>query len=242
MPFEKDFYQKYDVEVDFVGHPLLDVIPQFKSSNHWKKQYDIPSEKPIIALLPGSRKQEIKTVLMTMLEMVNRFKDYHFVIAAAPSQPLRFYHQFILDRYKEQVSLVPNATYDILSSAKAALVTSGTATLETALFDVPQVVCYKGNPISYQIAKRLVDVAYISLVNLIMEGPIVKELIQSEFTAEQLAEELKRILQTDVVRRMQSDYTHLRERLGNSGASERVAELIVSSFCLLYTSPSPRDS
>lgn len=230
LPFEQDFYRKYDFKAHFVGHPLLDVTPKFKASTGWKKKHDIPTDKEIIALLPGSRKQEIKSVLMTMLQMVERFPEYHFVIAVAPSQKNRFYHQYILDRLKEKVSLVPNATYDILSEAKAALVTSGTATLETALFEVPQVVCYKGNALSYQIAKRLVNVNYISLVNLIMDKPLVKELIQQEFTADNLEQELRLILEPQKAQQIKSEYTILKQKLGNAGASKRTANLIVNSF------------
>ena len=138
-----------------------------------------------------------------------------------------FYHQFILDRYKEQVSLVPNATYSILSEAKAALVTSGTATLETALFEVPQVVCYKGSFISYHIAKRLVNIQYISLVNLIMDKAIVKELIQAEFNPDTLQSELQLLLTPSFANAMKADYQILKNKLGNAGASERAAKLIV---------------
>lgn len=234
LPFEKDFYAKHDYEAHFVGHPLLDVVSNYQSNIDWKTKYFVPTDKEIIAVLPGSRKQEIKTALMTMLEMVNRFPNYHFVIAAAPSQTARFYHQYILDRYKDKVSLVQNSTYSILQSATAALVTSGTATLEAALFDVPQVVCYKASAISYQIAKLLVNVKYISLVNLIMDQEIVTELIQKDFNPERLEVELRQLLDDNIATKMKAHYSILREKLGNAGASERAARVITSSLGELY--------
>src|SRR5699024_2617909 len=144
-------------------------------------------EKPIIALLPGSRHQEIENMLSTMLEMPEAFEDYQFVIAGAPSQDREFYRPYIK---KDNVDLVMDATYELLDVAHAALVTSGTATLETALFKVPEVVCYKGNYFSYLLAKRLIQLNYISLVNLIMDREVVKELIQGDFEASRLKAEL----------------------------------------------------
>ena len=186
LPFEKDFYEKkHNFPVHFVGHPLLDAIADRKQVNpeQFCKENNL-NEKPIIALLPGSRKQEIKKMLGVMLQLVDKFNDYQFVIAGAPSQDLDFYKQFIKS---ENVSIVENKTYNLLSIANAALVTSGTATLETALFKVPEVVCYKGNAISYQIGKRLVkNIKYISLVNLILDRESVTELIQDDFNVKNL--------------------------------------------------------
>jgi lipid-A-disaccharide synthase len=228
LPFEKDFYQKYGYEVDYVGHPLLDVIenrpitPQFREKNNL-------NEKPIIALLPGSRRQEITTMLPLMLLAAPQFADYQFVIAAAPSQPLSFYNEVLKkDSHSEwanNIKIIEDQTYDLLQHATAALVKSGTSTLETALFGVPQVVCYKGSPISYAIAKRVIKVKYISLVNLIADKVIVKELIQAELTTENIVSELRNALDNqDIIKK---EYTLLRGMLGNAGASERAAKLMV---------------
>src|SRR5690606_36240293 len=167
LPFVADFYKKYDYKVTFVGHPLIDAIADRIQVDEFefRKKHGL-SEKPIIALLPGSRKQEIKNMLSVMLSLVDGYPDYQFVIAGAPSQDYEFYAQFIRS---SNVRFIDNKTYDLLSVSTAALVTSGTATLETALFKVPQVVCYKGSAISYQIAKRIITLKFISLVNLIMD-------------------------------------------------------------------------
>jgi lipid-A-disaccharide synthase len=173
LPFEKDFYAKHKMKVHFVGHPLIDAIQNFYNNPNFKSLHNL-SPKPIIALLPGSRKQEIKKILPIMLEAAYNFTEYQILIAAAPSVELDFYQDIVKSR---SVSIIQNDTYNILNSSSAALVTSGTATLETALFGVPQVVCYKGGAISYLLAKKLIKVKYISLVNLIMDKPVVKELI-----------------------------------------------------------------
>ena len=189
LPFEKEFYEdKHNFPVHFVGHPLIDAIAQKQLINpsDFKAEFNLDN-RPIIALLPGSRKQEISKMLEVMLSVTKDFKDYQFVIAGAPSQDAAFYSKFTK---KQNVNLVMNRTYDILSLATAALVTSGTATLETALFKVPEVVCYKGSTISYQIAKRVINLEYISLVNLIMDKPVVKELIQGDFNTKTLKKEL----------------------------------------------------
>jgi lipid-A-disaccharide synthase len=231
LPFEKSFYQQYNYEVNFVGHPLLDVVDQFKPAPDFRRRHGL-SEKPLIALLPGSRRQEIKTVLKLMLNMVERFPDYQFVVAGAPSIPEQVYQhifQQCFPGFATKVKLIQNETYPVLSLASAALVTSGTATLETALFGVPQVVCYKGSSLSYQIAKRLIRVPYISLVNLILQRPVVKELIQSDFNEAKLEEALAEILTTEKQAAMLEAYDQLRKELGNKGASERAAELIILS-------------
>ena len=225
LPFEKDFYKKYQVESHFVGHPLLDAISGLKELNvdEFKKENHL-NEKEIIALLPGSRKQEITKMLETMLSVRSHFPDYQFVIAGAPSLDKNFYEQFV----DADVHFVSNKTYDLLRCSKAALVTSGTATLETALLDIPEVVCYKGSRISYEIGKRLIkNIKYISLVNLIMDREVVKELIQNELTTENLVKELKLILGENR-NAILSDYQELKEKLGNSGASENAAEIIVN--------------
>ena len=229
LPFEKDFYEgKHQYPVHFVGHPLLDAIATRKevSEEIFKKENGL-DERPIIALLPGSRKQEIAKMLSVMLSVVGSYHQYQFVIAGAPSQEYDFYKQFIKE---ENVHFVTGKTYDLLSHAHAALVTSGTATLETALFNVPEVVCYRGNWISYQIAKRVISLKYISLVNLIMDAPIVTELIQGELNTKNLKTELDKLLNPEHRAKLLKDYKTLREKLGNEGASERTASLIVSSM------------
>lgn len=225
LPFEKQFYEdKHDFPVHFVGHPLLDVTDNhheitfegFINKHHLK-------DKPIIALLPGSRVQEITKMLNTMLSIPEYFPEYQFVIAGAPGQDLEFYQSFIK---KDNVDLVMNSTYALLDVAHAALVTSGTATLETALFDVPEVVCYKGNWISYQIAKRIINLDFISLVNLIMNREVVKELIQNDFNSTNLKEELQKVLSPETREKIFADYRELKDKLGGGGASARTAELI----------------
>ena len=229
LPFEKDFYEgKHQYPVHFVGHPLLDAIATRKEvSEDVFKQENGLDERPIIALLPGSRKQEIAKMLSVMLSVVGSYHQYQFVIAGAPSLGYDFYKQFIKE---ENVHFVTGKTYDLLSHAHAALVTSGTATLETALFNVPEVVCYRGNWISYQIAKRVISLKYISLVNLIMDAPIVTELIQGELNTKNLKTELEKLLNPEYRAQLLKNYKTLREKLGNEGASERTASLIVSSI------------
>ena len=225
LPFEKEFYKKYDFDVNFVGHPLIDAVEnRVKISEETFREENNLGDKPIIALLPGSRKQEITKMLSIMLSLVDSFKEYQFVIAGAPSQDYDFYKTFITN---ENVNFVSNKTYDLLSIAKAALVTSGTATLETALFNVPQVVCYKGSNISYQIAKRIITLKYISLVNLIMDREVVTELIQKDFSKEKLSHELSVILNPEGREKMLKDYSELIKKLGGKGASDKVASLIV---------------
>ena len=229
LPFEKDFYEgKHGYPVHFVGHPLLDAIPARKevSMEVFKRENGL-DERPIIALLPGSRKQEIAQMLSVMLSVVGSYHQYQFVIAGAPSLGYDFYKQFIKE---ENVHFVSGKTYDLLSHSHAALVTSGTATLETALFRVPEVVCYRGNWISYQIAKRVISLKYISLVNLIMDAPVVTELIQGDLNTRNLKTELNKLLNADYREKLLKDYEALREKLGNEGASDRTAQAIYDSL------------
>jgi len=228
LPFEKDFYRQFQMDVDFVGHPLLDALDISGSvNNDFRKQNEL-SEKPVIALLPGSRKQEISRMLSIMLKMIPFFPDYQFVIACAPSIEASFYENLIAG---SDVKMVSNKTYDLLRTADAALVTSGTATLETALFNVPEVVCYKGNRISYEIAKRLIHIKYISLVNLIMDREVVKELIQNELDEINLQKELHELLFNEAKRKeIRGDYALLKEKLGGIGASARAATIVVSDL------------
>ncbi len=227
LPFEKEFYKKFDYEVDFVGHPLLDAIEQQRNNSGEKKEWLNKNNfgvKPIIALLPGSRKQEIATMLPLMLSIVDDFPQHQFAIAAAPSVPPSFYESLIAGK---NIPLLVDQTYSLLMNSDAALVTSGTATLETALFEVPEVVCYKGGNISYLIARSLVKVKYISLVNLIMDREVVKELIQHDLNTANLKSELKNILDPDTRKKLMADYKELKQKLGGSGASAKTARLMI---------------
>jgi len=229
LPFEKSFYEdKHNFPVEFVGHPLIDAISERAQVDEFEfRTANNLSDKPIIALLPGSRKQEIRKLLSVMLSVIEDFPDYQFVIAGAPSQDYNFYATFIDN---PNVHFVSNKTYDLLSVSTAALVTSGTATLETALFKVPEVVCYKGSWMSYQIGKRLVKhIKYISLVNLIMDKEVVTELIQNECNSQRLKEELANLLDGYQRAKFFLNYYDLEKQLGGKGASKKVAELIYNS-------------
>ncbi|MFC2107562.1 lipid-A-disaccharide synthase, partial [Bacteroidota bacterium] len=228
LPFEEEFYKKYDYKVDFVGHPLLDSLDNKQANGDFKNfsERNNLNDRPIIALLPGSRKQEIKVMLKIMLEVVEDFKEYQFVIGAAPSVSDDFYQGLIADF---PVNIVYDQLHDLLANSSAALVTSGTATLETALMETPEVVCYKGNYISYLIARKIVDIKYISLVNLIMDKEVVKELIQSELNHSNLKKELDLLLNNKENRnRMLEDFKQLKQKLGGSGASAHAAKLMLS--------------
>jgi lipid-A-disaccharide synthase len=235
LPFEKAFFQKWNYQTEYVGHPLVEVIERFKKTpgaNSIPEIYltgsrAVQPSLPLIALLPGSRKQEILKKLPVMLEASRSFPGFQFVVAEAPGQDFIFYDE-ILKNYP-LVGRVRNQTYPLLMHAWAACVTSGTATLETALFGVPEVICYKGSNISYQIAKRLIRVKYISLVNLIMDRPVVRELIQDEMNVENIVIELKNLISDIETRsRLEKDYTDLRVLLSEGGnASEKAAERIV---------------
>jgi lipid-A-disaccharide synthase len=223
LPFEKDYYEKkWHWPVDYVGHPLAEVISKEKAI----APVSTLSNKPIVALLPGSRKQEILKKLPIMLEVSKHFPAYDFIVAKAPGTEESFYQQ-ILAPYP-QVKSVTGKTYDLLKQADAALVTSGTATLETALFEVPQVVCYKGSWLSYQIGKRLINVKYISLVNLIMDQEIVKELIQDELTVANLKVQLNDILNNEFKKQeIRNNYKVLIDVLSKGGnASKKAADII----------------
>ncbi len=227
LPFEKDFYKKFNYDVEFVGHPLIDAIENFKNDpdDSFLSSNNL-SNKKIIALLPGSRKQEISTMLPLMLGAVKGLQGFQFVIGGAPSITPDFYKEFISDN---DTAIVYNQTYNLMRHAHAALVTSGTATLETALFGVPEVVCYKGNAISYHIARRLIKVKYISLVNLIMDREVVKELIQNELNESNIKNELNKIINDDAyLSKMKNDYADLKHKLGDTGASLKTANAIVA--------------
>jgi lipid-A-disaccharide synthase len=238
LPFEKDYYKdKWDWDVEYVGHPLVEVIEEKQAGVVVRESSDVSRElnstfniqhSTLIALLPGSRKQEISKKLPIMLEVAKSFPEYQFVVAQAPGLENDFYAPFMAPY--QNVSSVQNKTYDLLLKAKAALVTSGTATLETALFGVPEIVCYKGSNISYQIARRLIKIKYISLVNLIMNKLVVKELIQDELTTANLVKELGLLL-TDETRKTElaKDYSSLKTLLAAGGhASAQAAKKIVA--------------
>ena len=221
LPFEKEFFAKHGMDVDFIGHPLIDEIEARQETSEIEKQN-------VIALLPGSRKQEILHNLHQMVRVQYEFPDYQFVVGRAPGFDVAFYREtFALDR----AIVSSEGTYNLLARSKAALVGSGTATLETALTKVPQVVCYKANPVSVALARKLIKVPYISLVNLILDRPAVKELIQDELNPTSIVSELKKILEDGKPRnQMLHDYEELWSKLGSGGASERAAKLIVSDL------------
>lgn len=238
LPFEKEFYKKWDFTVEYVGHPLVEVIEESRNTTPTNdRPLKKNTDKPLVALLPGSRKQEVRIKLPVMLAVVKHFPDCRFAVAQAPGLEDAFIEAFT-SKFSN-VDTVKGDTYGLLKEADAALVTSGTATLETALFGVPEVVCYKGSRISYLIAKRLIRVPYISLVNLIMGKEVVKELIQDNMNEENLVTELKKILFDAASReRMLSDYDALRSLLREGGnASAKAADSIAT---VLASKPSTK--
>lgn len=230
LPFEKDFYAKYDMAVDFVGHPLMDEIEEFKMQ---ARDFDTFIEdnklnnKPIIAVVPGSRKQEISKILPEMLSIVPNFPDHQFVIAAAPSIDDSFYHSFMEEK---DVSIIRDQTYPLYFHASSGMVASGTATLEAAIFGLPEVVCYKGSAISIAIARKVIKVKYISLVNLIMDKEIVKELIQNDLNPKMLEKQIQLLLDSKYAENVKIKYTLLREKLGGVGASQHAAKAMLKSL------------
>lgn len=235
LPFEKAFYQKWNYEVEYVGHPLVEVVEEYMNKEQERRNSELqtsnlkPQTSNIIALLPGSRKQEILKKLPIMLEVTKRFPDYRFVVAKAPGLDEAFYST-LLAPYGN-VSSVKDQTYSLLMQAKAALVTSGTATLETALFGVPEVICYKGNALSYQIAKRLVNIKFIGLVNLIMDKEVMKELIQDDLTPGNLEKELDRLLNDpEKQRQVKEDYAALKTLLSQGGNASANAAASIHAF------------
>ncbi|MDF2433754.1 MAG: lipid-A-disaccharide synthase [Mucilaginibacter sp.] len=224
LPFEVDFYKKWGMEVDYVGNPLLDAIAAFKPDEAFLKNHNLPNKK-IIALLPGSRKQEISRLLPAMLSITGQLADYQFVVAGAPSFNPSYYDQFIVEK---KIPVIFNATYDLLSHASAAIVASGTAALETALFNVPQMVVYKGHPVSISIARMVIKINFISLVNLVMDREVVKELIQQDCSPQNINGELDNLLNNKTYRqKMLADYDELDKKMGQPGASEKTASLII---------------
>jgi lipid-A-disaccharide synthase len=224
LPFEVDFYKQWGMQVDYVGNPLLDAVAAFKPDQDFYKQHQLPDKK-IIAFLPGSRKQEISRLLPDMIAVAEKWPDYQFIVAGAPSFDQTYYDQYLKGT---EIKVLFNATYDLLNNAQAAIVASGTATLETALFNVPQIVVYKGNTISITIARALIKIGFISLVNLIMDDAVVKELIQQDCNPEKINTELELILDNAEYRdKMLHNYYMLRDRMGKPGASVKTAGLII---------------
>ena len=231
LPFEKAFYAKYHIDVEYYGHPLVDVTASYKakSIDEFYRMHNLP-DKPIIATMAGSRKQEISRMLPVMLETAKNFPNYEFLITGAPAIDKEYYEQFLVNK-PENVELLFNSTYEILSHAEAGLVTSGTATLEAALFGVPQVVCYKADAFSVFIARqvsRFSGVKYISLVNLILDKPSVRELIQDDLTVQNATDELSLIIEGGAKRQaIESDYAELYGKLGEKGVYKRIADDMV---------------
>lgn len=225
LPFEVQFYKSWGMQVDYVGNPILDAIEDNQPDHLFKINHNLDT-RPIIALLPGSRKQELERVLPEMIKTADRFSEFQFVIAGAPSFGEEAYSSYLKGR---KITVIFNQTYNLLLNSKAAIVTSGTATLETALLKIPQIVVYKGNPVSIAIARALVKIKYISLVNLVMDQAIVKELIQEECTSQKIGDELDLIL-NDIPYRtaMLINYDELALRMGEPGASARAAALMYS--------------
>jgi lipid-A-disaccharide synthase len=223
LPFEVDFFDRFDMKVDYVGNPLLDAVaayepdPNFLSTNNLQ-------EKIIIALLPGSRKQEISRLLPEMANVAKHYPQYQFVIAGAPSFNANYYRQYLNG---QSLPVVFNATYDLLHHSRAAIVASGTATLETALFNVPQIVVYKANQLMVTAGRLFLKIKYISLVNLIMDKRVVQELIQEDCNTTSISTELERLITAGTYRtKMLDDYEKLHHIMGKPGASAQTANLI----------------
>jgi lipid-A-disaccharide synthase len=239
LPFEGQFYQEFDYETEYHGHPLVDVLTQREVDVDFRERHQL-SDLPIIALLPGSRQQEVQRLLSVMLELVPRFPNYQFVIAAASALSLTEYQQIMVNAGLAQESrcrIVQNETYALLQEAQAALVTSGTATLETAMLGIPQIVCYKTSPITYFLAKQLVDIKYISLVNLIADQEIVPEMIQGNCEADQLEPIVHQLLHEQRRETMISAYQQLHTQLGEKGVAQRVAQSMVQRLTFLPPNP-----
>lgn len=231
FPFEIEYFKKWGIDAIYRGNPLIDSIADKTANSPSFAEYieknNFPN-KPIIAFLAGSRKQEVKYIVPRVKKLVTEFPDYQFVLAAAPSLDKAFYNQYISP--EDNIAIAYNQTYDTIKVAEAAIVASGTATLETALLNTPQVVCYGGNEISYQIARLLVK-GYISLVNIIMNAPVVKELIQHDMSVEKMKKEVEALLHNKAYRNAQFEaYQQLRESLGEYGSSKRVAEAMVEEL------------
>ncbi len=228
LPFEKKYFEKkHQFPVHFVGHPLMDQLPKYLKDPKFYKTNNLNPKKPIVALLPGSRLQEIRKMLPLFNQIATHFKKFQFVIAGAPGIKPKQYRPFIKS---SSLNIIHKNTYQLLLNSSAALVTSGTATLETALFNVPQLVCYKTSPISYWIGKKIIKLKYISLVNLILEKLAVVELIQDDCKFEKLVCHLEILLKKDSLKKVKEDYLVLKEKLGGIGASKKTAQLIFDAI------------
>jgi lipid-A-disaccharide synthase len=224
LPFEVAFFKQFDMQVDYVGNPLLDAVSAFAPDPHFLQEHQL-QDKKLVALLPGSRQQEISRLLPEMVKVARRYPQYQFVVAGAPSFQMAYYEQFLDGT---GLPLVFNATYDLLFNAHAAIVASGTATLETALFNIPQVVVYKANQIMVSAARIFLKIKYISLVNLIMDKRVVQELIQQECNTDTIGAELEKLTQKGVYRQQMLDnYQQLHLLMGKPGASAKAASLIL---------------
>ena len=228
LPFEKNYFeQRHQFPVHYVGHPLMDELSKYLKDSKFHKTYNLNPKKPIIALLPGSRLQEIKKMLPLFIQISNHFKKFQFVIAGAPGINPKYYNPFIKF---SSLNIVYKNTHQLLQNSCAALVTSGTATLETALFNVPQLVCYKTTPITYWIGKKIIKLKYISLVNLILEKGALVELIQNDCSFEKLVYHLEILLKKNSLKKVNKDYLILRSKIGGKGASKKTAELIFDAI------------
>ncbi|RSK47790.1 lipid-A-disaccharide synthase [Hymenobacter rigui] len=224
LPFEEEFYQRFDYKVDYIGNPTADAVAEFQPTADFYERNDLDPLRPIIAVLPGSRKQEIEEMLYEMVAILPPFLDYQFIVAGVDNLDQNYYANF----ERNNVRILFDQTYDLLAHATAALVTSGTATLETALFDVPQVVCYRTSAVSYAIGKAVIKVPHISLVNLIAGREVVKELIQGEFNARNLVTELKKVTADEqFIAQQKAGYAQIREKLGQQRAANKAAKLMV---------------
>ncbi|HAS39727.1 MAG TPA: lipid-A-disaccharide synthase [Microscillaceae bacterium] len=233
FPFEKDFYKKFDYEVDYVGNPLLDAIADFTPNPNFREKHGL-DQRPIIALLPGSRKQEVEKLLSVMVKSTQSFSNHQLVVASVNNLPD---HMYAVAKDNPNIKIIYENTYDLLTQAEAAIVTSGTATLETGLFKVPQVVVYKTNALTYSIAKRVIKTEFISLVNLVASKEVVKELIQKDCNPEKVATELQKLVVGGSQRnQVLQDYQHLQELMGETGASHRAGTLMVQYLKELKTS------
>ena len=227
LPFEEEFYAKFNYPVTYVGHPLLDAIKNYEPAERFIQQLNVSADRPVITLLPGSRKQEVTVKLPIMLEAVKPLREYRIIVIGAPSLDSDLYKKIMGDNGE----IYFGHTYDLLSISEAALVTSGTATLEAAIMRIPQVVCYKGSRVSYSIAKFLIKIRFISLVNLIMDEEVVSELIQDECNAERMREELLKLLKGGSGReKLLEAYDRLDLKLGQGGASLKVAQSLLKTL------------
>lgn len=224
LPFEQEFYQRFGYGVDYIGNPTADAVAEHQKSDDFYQRNNLDPNRKIVAVLPGSRKQEIEEMLYEMVAILPPFLDYQFIVAGVDNLDRNYYAHF----ERNNVRILFNETYDLLAHATAALVTSGTATLETALFDVPQVVCYRTSAVSYAIGKAVIKVPYISLVNLIADREVVKELIQGEFNSRNLVKELRKILtDNEFIAQQKAGYAEIREKLGQQRAAEKAAKLMI---------------